>query len=302
MGARWASIVKAIGVVAGVFVLKHSLYASQEPIRTGKGHLDAEYVIAGSRIRLSDGVSEIDRVPGSTTRTVTRYFGNELMHDLDGDGREDVVFILTQETGGSGVFYYVVGALDRPGGYIGSHGLFLGDRIAPQTMEARPRNMIIVNYADRAPGQSFTVPPSIGKSMWLRFDAETLQFGEVVQNFEGEADPDRMTLGMKRWTWIKVMYDDGREEWPRQEAAFTLDLRDPGRFSATTDCNPLSGSYTAQDGRISFGEMASTRMHCEGSQEGEYVRLLTDVTGYAFTSRGELILTLRSGGTTMTFR
>ena len=74
-------------------------------------------------------------------------------------------------------------------GLVGSQGVLLGDRIAPQTTELRADGVVVVSYADRAPGESFATPPSVGKSIWLKLDPATLQFGEVVQDFEGEADP-----------------------------------------------------------------------------------------------------------------
>ncbi len=153
---------------------------------------DATYIIEGQSVTLIDGVSSTPVAPGSATKIITRYFGNEVKHDLNDDGREDVVFLLTQETGGSGTFYYVVAALNTPTGYIGSQAFFLGDRIAPQTTVmdeglttngTKRQNVIVVNYADRKPTDSFTTPPSIGKSVWLKLDPATMQFGTVEQNF-----------------------------------------------------------------------------------------------------------------------
>ncbi len=146
--------------------------------------LNADYTIEGSRVHLTNGEADVEAAPGSTSRIVTRYFGNEIRVDLDGDGRTDTVLLLTQSTGGSGTFYYVVAALDRPEGIVGSHGLLLGDRIAPQSMAVGPSNHIVVNYAERAPGESFAVPPTVNTSLLLHFDAEGLEFGVVAQDFE----------------------------------------------------------------------------------------------------------------------
>jgi hypothetical protein len=60
-------------------------------------------------------------------------------------------------------------------------------------------------------GRHLTAPPSIGKSLMLKLDPQTMQFGEVEQNVEGEADPSVMKLDMKVWTWISAHYTDGRE-------------------------------------------------------------------------------------------
>ncbi len=271
-----------------------------------QGYKDATYLLEGRAISLVNGLSELEAAPGSTAKIVTRYFGNEVRHDFNGDGREDVAFLLTQQTGGSGTFYYVVAALNMEDGYVGSQGHFLGDRIAPQTTEMSrdpsKKNVIVVNYAERAPGESFAAPPSVGKSVWLLLDTQTMQFGEVVQNFEGEADPSRMTLGMTTWTWIAAYYNDGKEIKPNQPRKFTITFSNDGKFSATTDCNSISGNYTAGANLISFGPIASTKMYCEGSQETDFIALLGNAQSYHFTSKGELILDLKLDSGTVVFR
>jgi heat shock protein HslJ len=264
-------------------------------------HRNIEYTIGGRPVLLVDGVAEEPAAPGSAARIVTRYFGNEVRGDLNGDGREDVVFLLTQESGGSGTFYYAAAALDSPQGLVGSQAVFLGDRIAPQTTELRADGVIVVNLADRAPGESFATPPSIGKSIWLKLDPATLEIGELVQDFEGEADPDVMQLDMKTWVWIRAV-DGGNEIVPRQTEAFTLTF-EGGTFSATTDCNRVRGGYTTQGQELTFADnMAATRMFCADSQETVFTELLRRTARYSFTSRGELVLELADGAGSVTFR
>jgi heat shock protein HslJ len=264
-------------------------------------HRSIEYTIGGQAVRLVDGLAEAPAAPGSAARIVTRYFGNEVRGDLNADGREDVAFLLTQEPGGSGTFFYAAAALDLPSGLAGSQAVMLGDRIAPQTTELRPDGVIVVNYADRAPGESFATPPSVGKSIWLKLDPARMQLGEVVQDFEGEADPDAMTLDMKTWVWIRAV-DGGTEVVPRQADAFTLTF-EGGTFSATTDCNRVRGGYTAQGRELTFADsMAATRMFCADSQEGTFTTLLAKTASYAFTSRGELVLQLARDAGSITFR
>lgn len=153
---------------------------------------NAAYSIDGQLVQLMDGSAEMETVPDSALKTITRYFGNDLVTDLNDDGRDDVVFLLTQETGGSGTFYYAVAALNTFDGYVGSDGYLLGDRIAPQTIEEssnpRHKNVIVVNYADRAPGESMTARPSVGESVYLKLDLEHMQWGIVEPDFEGESN------------------------------------------------------------------------------------------------------------------
>ena len=187
-------VVLAIAV-GGFFILNPYSYNEKQATMVAD-YKDAQYVIEGQHIKLEDGVAETVAAPGSASKVVTRYFGNEVVTDLNDDGREDIVFLLTQETGGSGIFYYVVAALNTADGYVGSQAVFLGDRIAPQTTHmdegitskgTNRQNVIVVNYAVRLPGEPFTVRPTLGKSIWLKLDPATMRFGEVAQNFEGES-------------------------------------------------------------------------------------------------------------------
>lgn len=138
------------------------------------------YTIDGAAITLVDGDAFSVAVPGSASEITTGYFGNEVKADINNDGKEDVVFLLTQETGGSGLFFYVVAAVSEGEDYKGSQAFFLGDRIAPQTTQYE-NGVVVVNFADRAVGEPFSVPPSVGKSVRLTFDSTTLSFTEVVE-------------------------------------------------------------------------------------------------------------------------
>ena len=152
---------------------------------------DAAYSIEGISVQLTDGVSVVEAAPGSSSKVTTRYFGNEFTTDLNNDGRDDLVFLLTQETGGSGTFYYAVAALNLEHGYVGSDGYLLGDRIAPQSIETSPnprhKNVVVVNYADRAVEEPMTAQPSVGKSAYLKLDVDSMMWGIVEPDFEGES-------------------------------------------------------------------------------------------------------------------
>ena len=263
---------------------------------------DATYILDGQPVTIKNGIFEIAAAPGSASKIITRYFGNEVKHDFDGDGREDVAFLLSQDMGGSGTFYYLVFALNTKDGYVGSEGVLLGDRIAPQTTEMGKGNVVVVNYAERARGEPFTTQPSIGKSRWLLLDPKTMKVGEVAQNFEGEADPARMTLGMTTWRWISTTYNNDTQVKPRTEGKFTLVFKKDGTFSASTDCNGVGGNYTVTGNKISFEKMMSTMMYCDGSQESDFTKMLGEVSSYHFTSKGELIFDLKYDSGSAIFR
>lgn len=296
------SVSAIIVVVLAFFTFNAYIYNEKQGDPVSRDYKNIEYGIEGSRVLLQNGVAETTAAPGSATKITTRYFGNEVRKDINADGKEDIIFLMTHTTGGSGTFYYVVAAVSSGDGYVGSEGILLGDRIAPQTTTSGPRNIVIVTYADRAPGQDFSVEPSVGKSINLLLDTTTMQFGEVAQNFEGEANPETMSLNMKKWVWVSALYDDERTVMPKEVGVFTLTFTNDGNFSASTDCNSMTGKYAAETGTLVFGPIASTKMFCEGSQEIVFGELLRDTAGYHFTSKGELILDLKFDSGSVVFR
>ncbi len=172
---RIAALLTGVILAGGFFALNSHVY-DEKQADTTDNYQDAEYLIEGEHMKIGSNV---------------HYFGNELKADLDGDGRDDVVFLITQEGGGSGTFFYAVAALNTDRGYIGSAGFFLGDRIAPQStnisQNPRHKHVIVVNYADRAAGEPMTAQPSVGKSVYLKLDPMSMQWGIVEPDFEGES-------------------------------------------------------------------------------------------------------------------
>jgi len=127
------------------------------------------YNIEGQNIILVNGLNEMNIDSDSQLKRITRYFGNEAYNDFNKDGVQDVAFLITQDNGGSGTFYYIVAAVSTSNGYQGTNGILLGDRIAPQTTEIHD-GVIVVNYADRMEGEAMTDRPSLGVSKYFVID------------------------------------------------------------------------------------------------------------------------------------
>ncbi len=178
-----------IGIFVFVFVVFLVIFGFYKKEKNFVDYKNATYIIDGKSVKLTNGLNE-EKIANSSSVIKTVYFGNDLKIDLDSDGREDVVFLLTRQTGGSGTFFYVVASLNKENGFVGSDGFFIGDRIAPQNINKsnnpRHKDVIVVNYADRGYGESMTVPPSFGKSVYLKLDSD-FRWGIVEPNFEGES-------------------------------------------------------------------------------------------------------------------
>ncbi len=134
---------------------------------------NATYIIDHQTVSLVGGVSQLSDTASSVDAAVTRYFGNGASGDLNGDGRDDQAFLLTQEAGGSGTFFYIAAVLDSKKGLKSLETVFLGDRIAPQSTEIKD-GLIIVNYADRNPGEPMSARPSLGVSRYFKVLGDNL--------------------------------------------------------------------------------------------------------------------------------
>ena len=170
-----------IGVGAFFFIGKKES-ASLSPIipqgQTGFDPKNATYEIDGKAFTLINGVSQIEVAPGSASKITTRYFGNESVGDLTSDGLPDIAFLITQDTGGSGLFYYAVVAIKTADGYKTTNAFFIGDRIAPQPTEINTSAMeLYVNYAERKPNEPMTAQPSVGATKILKVTPEGILNG-----------------------------------------------------------------------------------------------------------------------------
>ena len=160
-------IVTVVIIIAiAIFFIARSQFSDLYGSASGQIFSDEKnsaFVIDDQVITLKDGKAIIETDPSSTYR----YFGNGATGDLNGDKIPDTAFLVTAETGGSGLFYYVVVAIQNNAGYKALNPIFIGDRIAPQSTQIQS-GVLTVNYADRKEGEPFTTSPSLGKTLKLK--------------------------------------------------------------------------------------------------------------------------------------
>ena len=90
----------------------------------------------------------------------------------------------------------------------------------------------------------------------------------------------------------------GADVPPDQRAKYTVSFAAGGTFSATADCNVLTGTWTATAaGGLSIAPGPSNIVPCEDGSYGDlYVLALTNSSSYAIANAG-LTITLEEGGT-----
>ncbi len=131
--------------------------------------------IEGQTFTLADGKAEIASAPGSASKDLVLYFGNDAWGDVNGDGYQDLAFLITKQGSGSGTFYYAVVALGGQSAYIVTNPILLGDRIAPQSTEIDSiKSELRVNYAERKAGEPLTASPSVGVTGYFKVTGENL--------------------------------------------------------------------------------------------------------------------------------
>lgn len=100
----------------------------------------------------------------------------------------------------------------------------------------------------------------------------------------------------QNWVWIKTRFDAGKELVPNRAGDFRL-LFHPQENTVTikTDCNILSTSFTEGKDAISFGQIVSTKMFCEGSKEATFSSALQKVTHFSMDEDAHLVLHFTRG-------
>lgn len=175
-----AAIISLIALAGGLYLVLKPVKEAPAPAAANNAAVpsgshatydarNATFMIDGQPVTLQNGVSSVPAAPGSASSVITRYSGHESVGDLTNDGQVDVAFVVSQEKGGSGVFYYAVAAIREGDGYKTTNAFHIGDRIAVQGTVIPPNsNELHVNFAERRTGEPMTAAPSAGAVLLLK--------------------------------------------------------------------------------------------------------------------------------------
>lgn len=136
-----------------------------------------------------------------------------------------------------------------------------------------------------------------GVTLWNKGQEVTIYKGEETV-FTGSTisavgnDDMSASLKMSSWVWKETVMNDDTTITPKKADAFTLTFTEEGMVQGTTDCNNFTGQYSVEGTTLTMGPLAMTRMYCEGSQEAEFVKMLSEPLGFMVTENGQLVLML----------
>jgi len=123
----------------------------------------ATFIFDNEKITLSAGKNERLIVPGSVLVEEIVLMDKFAYGDLNADGKEDTVLLLARYGAGSGIFVYLAAFASGPVTYKGSKAIFIGDRIAPQSLFIKG-SAVTVEYLDRKPDEAFAAEPTVSVS------------------------------------------------------------------------------------------------------------------------------------------
>ena len=111
--------------------------------------------------KLENGSYSEEAAPGSASKIEVKLTEDIAYGDLNGDGIGDAAVILLASGGGTGSFSYLAAVINSAdGSNQTTNYILLGDRIKIQSISINS-GIILVNYLDRTPEQSFAEEPTV---------------------------------------------------------------------------------------------------------------------------------------------
>jgi heat shock protein HslJ len=251
---------------------------------------DIEYRgIYDNAVTLKDGVYEGEPfVPGGASRQRVELLDMpSVLHDMDGDGIDDVAVLLAESSGGSGVFTWLAVVSCRDGRAINIGTIRLGDRVMIRSM-AGQEGTIVVEFVAAGPAEPLCCPTRKVRSRFRMADGKLLLASSEVQGTLSLADLKGVTWRLSRL---------GRNERVPEGVKVTAVFGD-GRVAGTGGCNRYSaGVVETGPMEFSIGPAASTRMACPdpaGGFEDGYFSALQSANRFGFLL-GNLVLHYEKG-------
>jgi len=207
-----------------------------------------------------------------------------LSGDIDGDGQDEAVVILWENSGGTGSYSYVAVVGWQDGNIEDTGTARIGDRV--QILGAYLDSQhVVLKVIQQGPNDAACCPSQKATRTWL-MTSDGLQEGGTV--IDGKLSSD--DLEGKSWRLIELSHDK-----PALQSAPVTLLFDGIRLSGQGPCNRYFAGVEPGDypGSIVISQAGATQMACSAERmdfEQEYFQALAGVTRYSF-SMGRLALT-----------
>ena len=162
------AIILIIGALLFIYIMKKNNITPEEtgtPQVSDNGTLrpdpsNATFTFDDGAVTLSGGRNETKVDPSSAIIEETTLMDKIAYGDINADGKADTALFLARYGGGSGTFIYVAAFVSGPVTYRGTEAVFIGDRIAPQSIFINGE-IVTVEYLDREPDEALAAEPTV---------------------------------------------------------------------------------------------------------------------------------------------
>ena len=224
---------------------------------------------------------------GGVSRPTVQLIGGVFeTGDLDGDGSDEAVVLLVENSGGTGSFVYLA-VVGRRGGAVVNLGTSLvGDRVQIRSIRVDGRR-IELEVVQQGPDDAACCPSQKATRAWA------LDGGLVESSTDVTGTLSTDDLSGVEW----VLTHLSRNEPAPENSSITI-VFEGDKISGSGGCNRYFAEVTeASPGDITIGEIGSTMMACPDEVmqlEGRYLKAVGEVAGYSFLA-GKLVLAYRDG-------
>ncbi len=205
-----------------------------------------------------------------------------LSGDLDGDGVDDTVALLWEDSGGSGTRSYLAMMTRRDGEVRNLATVLIGDRVQIRTGTI-DGNRITLDIVRAGAEDAACCPTEKARVFWILSEGELTLATDEVTGTLSLAD-----LEGTEWVLVEL----GRDLRVPEDPQVTLRLSED-RVSGKAGCNTyFAGVTELAPGSLAFNGMGATRMACPDEVmdvEARYLKTLAGASRYSFLA-GRLVL------------
>jgi len=222
-------------------------------------------------VTLTDGVYEGEPfVEGGAARPTVTLVPMTAFGDLNGDGVDDAAVLLSENSGGSGVFTYLAAVVNDNGQPVNAGTVMLGDRVQIKSMVIE-NEQIEIEMITQGPND-----PMCCATLKVR-QTYALQDGQLAETgAEEQGNVSLNDLMGTNWTLVDFNLDNDPVQGDTMITAAFAD----GNVSGSAGCNNYNAAVSSDGGQaLTVGPAISTMMACEEPAMSQETKYLTALQG-----------------------